>query len=85
MNTTDLLANIDPNIVRMVAAALVFGLAMAAARNFVGKVNGLAIGAVFAWMFYTHNLHALYNVVAYAVVSSALLLIFGGGKRRARA
>lgn len=78
----DLLTNLDPNLIKMAAAALIFGLIMASARNFAGKLNGLVFLAAGAWIFYTHDLHYLYAVMAYGAVSSVLLL---SATRRAHA
>lgn len=82
MNTTTHLATVDPALLYMAGAALLFGLMMASAKNFLGKLNSLAVLAVMAWMFHAHELGRLPVVIAYAVVSSIVLL---GTTRRARA
>jgi hypothetical protein len=82
MNTTDMLTNLDPNLVRIAAAALVVGLVMAAARGFLGKLNGIALIAAMAWIVHTNTWHLLYAAMAYGAISSFLLL---GSTRRARA
>lgn len=87
MNITHLLASVDlnlahmdPSIIRMALAAIVFGLAVGTARNFLGKLAGLALGVALAWMFFTHNLQYLYPVLGVGAIVSFVLR----GTRRAR-
>lgn len=81
MQHLDLLASLD--LIRLVAAALVVGLMVAASRGFLSKLHLIAYFAAATVVVGTHNWPLIYTVMAYGAVSSVLLL--SAGRRRAHA